>query len=226
MHAYKIMQSKHYGPGKSVMTTAAQYGNRMLRCEPTNELIRTVIDTSKRYGIPFLPIILMVIDFQEQNRQPSIPGLIASPLVRKLKSLAPIAHPIRDGRFSASFWECLYEQVRSEDRPRCPSRLESYFASKDLKSLSRYRDDNWSNKMEDKIACQINIEACHIAFEADMVILDRVTDDMNFKTARTHILRYWDQEASDQPNIELLLQGSIVLGDRVQLNPPVHLGLV
>ena len=72
--------------------------------------------------------------------------------------------------------------------------------------------------MGDKLACQISIEACHLSFEADMVLLDRVSDSMNFETARGLILRYWDQEVSDQPNIELLLQGTIVLGEKVRLD--------
>jgi len=200
------------------MTTAVNYGNRMLASKATNDLIRTTIDTSKRYGIPIQPIILMCVDFQSGSHQPRIPRLIASPRVRELKSLATNAHPITDGIFSASFWEYLYEHVRSADRPACPSRIESYFASKDLTSLARYRDNHWHDKMGDKTACQINIEACQVAFEADMVVLDRVTEEMDFESARAHILKYWDQEMSDEPNIELLLQGTIVLGDKVQLN--------
>ncbi|AKF47637.1 hypothetical protein ACQJ22_09665 [Pseudomonas fragariae (ex Marin et al. 2024)] len=219
MLAYKIMRSIHYEPGKPVMTTAANYGNRMLKSKATNELIRTVIDTSKRYGIPIQPILFMCIDFQKGSDQPRIPRIVASPRVRELRSLATgSAHSILDGTFSASFWEYLYEHVRSADRPACPSRVESYFASKDLNSLARYRDSHWATKMEDKMVCQINFEACPVVFEADMFVLDRVTDDMNFETARAHILRYWDQEMSFQPNIEMLLQGTIVLGNRVELN--------
>lgn len=160
----------------------------------------------------------MVQSFQASSLRTRIPDQIPGATARELLTLSRQSAKVGDGQFSATFWETLYEQVRSTERPNCPTRLKSYFGSKDIHSLSRYRDSHWRDKMGDKVACEINVSACNVVFEADMVVLDRVTEDMNYETARSHILRYWDQEVSDDPNMELLLQGKVVLGQRVNLN--------
>ncbi|SPO53199.1 protein of unknown function [Pseudomonas sp. JV551A1] len=217
MLAYKIMRSRYYKPGAKVLTSKANYGKRMFKDQPTTALILSALDLSRQYSLSFQQILWMFLDFQNRSYQPRIPDKISDTQRRELIALANSSNRILDEKFSATFWETLYEQVRIADRPTCPTRLKSYFASKDIPSLSQYRDKHWGDKMGDKLACEIEIKACKVVFEADMVILDRVTEEMNFESARPHILRYWDQEVSNQPIAELLLQGTVALGKRVQL---------
>lgn len=218
MIAYKIMRARHYKPGQAFLTAKVNYGKRMLTDKHTAELIRLALAVTEEFGLGFGQVVQMCLDFQSRRLPPRIPSKLPGAKARELMALSHLAKNVLDDAFSATFWETLYEQVRSAERPNCPTRLNSYFACKDIDSLSRYRDTHWSDRMNDKMACQVDIQGCSVRFEADMVILDRITEDMNYEAARPYILRYWDQEVSDQPIIELLLQGSIVLSDRVRLD--------
>lgn len=217
MLAYKIMRSRHYIQGGKVLTSRASYGNRIFKDKPTTDLIREVIRLSKEHRESFRNILLMLIDLQANKLQPAIPDKIPRARAVQLNCLAKAARKIHSDTFSATFWEILYEDTRRIERPKCPTRLKSYFACNDIASLRQYRDAHWSNRMSDKIACEINTKNCKVAFEADMTILDDITEEMNFENARPHILRYWDQEESSTPIVELLLQGSVVLGKQIQI---------
>lgn len=71
--------------------------------------------------------------------------------------------------------------------------------------------------MGDKLTCAIDISGCPVAFDVDTVILDKVGGDMTYSSARPHVLRYWDQETSSKPIMEVLLQGTVVLGEQIDL---------
>lgn len=218
MTAFKIMRSRHYKHGAKIDTRKINYGGRMLSHKPTIKFINDVIDLSEQHGAGFGEMLVMCVGFQTRRMAGvSAPSSLPSDKARDIAAASRDAHSILDGKFSATFWETLYERVRQAERPGCPSRLDSYFVFKDMQDLQRYRDTHWKDRMGDKMVCKVEIKACPVRFEADMVILDRVTEDMNFSAARPHILRYWDQEESDSPIKELLLQGKVGLSDRIAL---------
>ncbi|MDN4040269.1 hypothetical protein, partial [Massilia sp. YIM B02443] len=56
------------------------------------------------------------------------------------------------------------------------------------------------------------------AFSADMAILDAMELDQTFASAAKEILRYWRQERSKKPLMEMLFQGRARLGERISLS--------
>jgi len=104
-------------------------------------------------------------------------------------------------------WECLYEAIRAHSFPTAPKRLESFFACKDAESVARYRERHGLGE----IVCKIDASGCQTVFEADMTILDNIKPSHNFQHARFEVERYWRQEQSSEPIIEVLLQGKITL---------------
>lgn len=216
MNAFKIMRAKYYKLGSSVQTTNANYGNRTARVRANQGLADEAILVCSESNATFEQMITFLQMLQSPLAQIKLPPQVTNTHAERLNVLAQLAPPIVDD-FGGTFWESLYERVRQQERPSCPSRVKSYFASRDVDSLRRYRNDHWGDKMGDKMACAIDVSGCTVAFEADMVILDKVDGDMTFETARPHILRYWDQEMSSNPNVEVLLQGTVVLGERITL---------
>jgi hypothetical protein len=215
---YKIMQSRHYKRGSKFNTTKAHYGKRLSTHKPTLELIMAILNHLLRLDVTINDMLIMCLDFQTGRTPHRCPAALSGPLAAAMIPLAKGAIPIHEAKFSVTFWEALYEAVRSTERPACPSRLDSYFACNDLAALRRYRDSHWGSRMADKAVCQIDIVGCHVRFEADTVILDQVTEVLTYEAAKKEILRYWDQEMSDTPVIELLLQGTVVLKDLARLD--------
>lgn len=211
MIAYKIMRTRYYKQGSTVLTSDANYGNRTSRFKASQALADAAIEVCSQSEVSFEQMISLLFKLQSPLGGFHLPPSMTVAQAEKLDPLAQNAEPIEES-FGATFWEALYERVRREERPTCPTRLKSYFASRDLNSLRRYRDEHWGSKMGDKMACEIDVSGCPVAFEADMVILDKVSHDMTFESAKPHVLRYWDQEMSPNPNVEILLQGTVVLG--------------
>lgn len=216
MNAFKIMRTRHYKLGSVVDTSDANYGNRTGRVRASQGLADTAIEVCSQSDATFEQMINFLQLLSMPLGSIKLPPNVTSAHAEKLNVLVQLAPPIT-GDFGATFWESLYERVRQEERPSCPSRVKSYFASRDLDSLRRYRDEHWPDKMGDKMACTIDVSGCPVAFEADMVILDKIDGDMTYETARQHVLRYWDQEMSPTPNVEVLLQGKVILGAPVSL---------
>lgn len=113
---------------------------------------------------------------------------------------------------SASFWEYLYEIVRARYCPNAPRRLQSFFAFQDASSISRYRERHGLGDIE----CKVDGSQCHTAFSADMTVLDEIDGRMNFAKALPEVVRYWRQEHSEAPVIEVLLQGKVKILNRIK----------
>lgn len=217
MSAFKIMRTTHYKLGSVVETSNANYGNRTGRQNSSKALADAAIEMCSQSKVSFQEMIYLIHLLQVGKRGIDLPSTITRAQATKLKFLGRNAPSIIQTEFGTIFWESLYERIRQEERPACPSRLLSYFGSRDEDSLRRYRDKHWPDKMGDKLSCLIDVSACSVAFDADTVILDDVDDHMTYKTARPHVLRYWDQEQSTAPIMEVLFQGTVVLGEQVQL---------
>ena len=106
------------------------------------------------------------------------------------------------------FWEYLYEAVRKEKFPHCPSRLESYFAFKEKNGLDYYQEKLYPEKFG-VISCTLDTSKCHIKFEGDMAMLDGIDAKYTYPEAERVIQQYWNQELSKSPVIEVLLRGEV-----------------
>lgn len=217
MTAYKIMRASHYDLGSLVDTTHINYGSRTGRSHSAKALADAAIEVCSQSNITFHQMIDFICEQQARTSDLKVPNAITRAQATTLKFLGRSAPSIVKMDFGATFWEALYERIRTEERPDCPSRLKSYFASRDIDSLRLYRDEHWADLMGDKLTCAIDISGCPVAFDVDTVILDRVGGDMTYRSARPHVLRYWDQETSSRPIMEVLLQGTVVLGEQIAL---------
>jgi hypothetical protein len=115
--------------------------------------------------------------------------------------------PLRRRRSAIAFREHLYERVRMQYAAHAPRRLDSFFVCKSLEAVRAYRKRHRLGEVN----CKLKALGKHVAFQADMTHLDRVSLSQNFASAVTGIRRYWLQETSDDPLIEVLLQGHLVL---------------
>lgn len=217
MKAYKIMRKRYYAPGATVLTKDAKYGNRIRSSTALLALAEAAVDVCSQTSATFNQMMNLLKNLQMTPGGFHLPPSVKAHHADRLEPLAIGAPSILAGDFGATFWEALYERIREDRRPSCPSRLDSYFACRDLESLGRYKAKHWSHKMSDKLACEISIADCSVVFEADMVVLDDVDGDMTFASAAPQILRYWDQEFTQRPLIETLLQGCVVLGFEVDI---------
>lgn len=71
--------------------------------------------------------------------------------------------------------------------------------------------------MSDKIVCRIDASDCNVAFEADTTLLDRIGSNYSFTEAFREVRRYFDQERSDDPVMEVLLQGRVKILEEVSV---------
>lgn len=113
---------------------------------------------------------------------------------------------------SSGLWEYLYELVRGRFFPSAPKRLDSFFACKDIQSIIDYREKHGLGE----IICAVDGTKCPVAFEADMRVLDDISPDFNMKRALPEVRRYWNQEHSENPLLEVLLQGEIKLLEPIE----------
>ena len=218
MKAFKIMPRLLHKAGDIVLTTKVNYGSWTGRSPESQALADAVIEVCSESEITFSEAIEALSAFQspfirDVRLQPSMTMEQAT----ILHPLAESAPPLAGSEFGGPFWEALYERVRRQERPKCPSRQKSSFACRELGQLRNYCNEHKKNKMADKLACEIDIAGCNVAFDVDTSILDAIDGSMTYQTARPHILRYWDQSKSSNPVMEILLQGQYVLGKEVKL---------
>ncbi len=216
MKAYKIMRKKYHEPGATILTKNVQYGNRIRSPRESFALAEAAINVCSHTNATFGQMIDLLLDIQMTPSSFGLPSNVTRHHAEKLKPLALAAQPIQ-AAFGSTFWESLYERVRRDEKPSCPSRMDSYFACRDLETLRRYRDKHWPDKMGDKLVCEVSISDCPVVFEADMVILDEIDGAMNFSSAAPIVRSYWDQKFSKQPILEILLQGSVLLDSEVEI---------
>lgn len=133
-------------------------------------------------------------------------------------SRQPLKGGYRDHEAQAFFWECFYERVRSEDYPTAPSRAASFFLFSSLESAVAYERKHRTGASHDYLFCDVVATTPRTAFVADMTILDEVGFEQTYAAAAEEIRRYWRQERSETPLMEVLFQGTANLGERLRLS--------
>ncbi|TCT21550.1 hypothetical protein [Thiobaca trueperi] len=116
------------------------------------------------------------------------------------------------GSDATRLWEYLFEKVRREKFDNLPSRLMSYFAFKSESDIAHYRKEHGMRG----VSCVIDASNCTQAVELDMALFDAVGNNFTYSMAKTVAERYWSGGSSDDPVIEVLLQGEIILAERIQ----------
>jgi hypothetical protein len=217
MEAFKIMPRDLHNLGDIVLTTKVNYGSWTGRFPESKALADAVIEVCSESEITFSEAISTITALQSPFiRDVRLPPSMTMEQAAILHPLAESAPPLA-AEFGGTFWEALYERVRHQERPTCPSRQKSSFACRELGQLRDYCNAHKQNQMYDKLACEIDITGCEVAFDVDTSILDAIDGSMTYQTARPHILRYWDQSKTSSPIMEILLQGQYVLGKVVEL---------
>ncbi|WP_263217941.1 hypothetical protein [Pseudomonas atacamensis] len=183
-----ISISESTGTGFGLLVSFAIKSHRKLLSELTIDLIQI--------GKP-LDLLLA------EELKPSGKMVEASQLknLMDLASRADLQAP--NGKISCRFWEHLYEAVRCRDFQDKPKRLKSFFVFRDLETAYWYRTKHELGE----VICQVKILQSRVEFEADMTILDSVDETYNYAQAWPEITRYWRQELSENPRIEVLIQG-------------------
>lgn len=215
MKAYKIMRKRYYEPGATVATTDINYGNRIRKCSPSQALAESAVDVCSQTNASFGEMIELIYQLQTNPGRIPLPSSLKPHHAERLEPVAMQAPVITESVFGTAFWETLYDRVRRDERPDCPSRLDSYFVFRDMETLGRFVQTHWPKKMADKVVCEVLLSDCHLTFDADTAILDAVVASMTYHEAAPHIRRYWDQEQTANPMIELLVQGKVALGSEV-----------
>lgn len=109
--------------------------------------------------------------------------------------------------------ETLIENIRQKDFVQNPSRFDSYicFGSKnDADSFqSLLEADECFEKTEGAILAQLNTDLCDVQFVADQSYINNIHEDMTIEQTIGMINNYWEQNKSDAPITEILLQGEV-----------------
>jgi len=133
-------------------------------------------------------------------------------------SRQPLKRSYRGPEAEAFFWECFYERLRSEAFPNAPSRSTCFFLFSDLDSAVAFERKHLTAMTHNYLFCNVVAKTTRTAFSADMAILDGVTLKQTFVSASEDIQRYWRQERSEKPLMEVLFQGRACLGERLRLS--------
>ena len=235
---YKTMRQEHYQLDKIINTANYNYGIVAGGAtEPTNNLYETILQISDISEVGFYPLILFASQVQKETLPKELGELLSlkdltlkvnlqkfikastnnltvdGDLLSQLTLAAQNCEIwIESPEASVGLWEYLYELVRSGLFPSAPKRLESCFACNDIQSVINYRKKHGLGE----IMCAVDGTKCKVAFEADMRILDDISSDFNMKRALSEVERYWNQEQSENPLLEVLLQGEIKLLESIE----------
>lgn len=101
--------------------------------------------------------------------------------------------------------ETIFEQVRINEFPHRPSRMQAMFAWSSLKDASRFR-----GSAENHLIYQVESSS---AFVADMNLLHL---GGSLVGAYEYAKKYWSGNKSDNPNLEVLIPLPVVIGDVIQ----------
>jgi hypothetical protein len=123
-----------------------------------------------------------------------------------------------ENELEAWFRESLFERLRSAEFPNAPSRATCFFLFLNLETALAYAREHRTGRPQDHLFCNVKAARTRTAFEADMKIFDQVELKQTFACAAEHIRRYWRQERSEHPMVEVLFQGEALLGEPIRLS--------
>lgn len=231
---FKTMRREFYEPGKIIHTSKINYGFEAGRFSAGYAaMLDTIIEISKETACGFEALIVFAIKASSAQLPPGLDGDLRSSgryvdLTEHLygkrgprihtSQLRQLYHQAIRCDFNVPMptiavrlWEHLYERVRADHRCERPRRLDSFFTCRDELSVIKYQRRHGLGQ----IICQVDAEHCDLIFASDMTVLDRVSEESCYETALPQIINYWDQKHSDDPIIEVMLQGKVRLLDEI-----------
>lgn len=116
------------------------------------------------------------------------------------------------------FRESLFERLRSVEFPNAPSRATCFFLFRNLETAVAFEREHRTGRPQDHLFCNVVATTTRTAFEADMKLFDQVELEQTFTCAAEHVRRYWRQERSEHPLVEVLFQGKALLGEPIRLS--------
>ncbi|MYM26227.1 hypothetical protein GTP46_26715 [Duganella sp. FT135W] len=242
----KKIRREYYTIGKEIDTDVYNYGLILSEMIPAErmlfegllniaEMTGAVLDTLWRFVAAFqerpLPSALAArllsedmspVDLSDYILDLDGITIIDVKSLRALRTLAFRSRQLlvgggRDHVAKAYFWECFYERVRGDGFPYAPSRSTCFFVFSDVAATAAYAQKHYTGSSHDYLFCHVEATASRTSFSADMAILDDVTLKETFASAAEQIRRYWRQERSEEPLMEVLFQGKVCLGERIRL---------
>lgn len=115
--------------------------------------------------------------------------------------------------YGAAFREHVIEHVRAEVCPTAPRRRESFFAGLEKSHIEKFEQ---LAPRDSSILVIVEVIQCDAAFLGDMALLDEFeVFEHDYKQARSIVERYWLKERTQDPCLELLIQGHFKWGSFV-----------
>jgi len=235
---YKVAPEGLLSSGRVLNTQTYNYG---LVTEPAfaafGELYGAIVNCSRATGLGFHHLTIIAMAFQERTDGALALAKVIStrkgtgavmlneylPLV-VFPSPVSLAHiyqvadvafkceaPIDPSHgFDNGLWEYLYEQIRETQAPHAPPRSSVVYASPDVENAERfmssypsYGDTIWT----------LDVSECESQFAADMTWLNKIQSSDNANNAAILVQSYWKQVASQDPIMEVLLEGEMMVGE-------------
>ena len=101
-------------------------------------------------------------------------------------------------------WEYMLEEVRNNHFNNLPKRLSSKFLFKDIKSCEYYKKQHLNGN---GIIYEIEIIQSREYHEADMKIIDNITNHILYKDLKNEFEDYWNKKKTSSPITEIIFQG-------------------
>jgi len=243
----KRILMNRYTDGKEINTTVDNYG-RVIKIEVAERaLFEGILNTAKATGAALKTVWKFSVALKKQEPDalvqrllkkdnpsqvdlsdylPDLDGTTVFDLgtLKALRTLTYRSRELLEGGYRpdneplALFWECFYERVRSDEFSNAPSRSTCFFLFSDLDSAVDYDRKVHTGPRHNYLFCNVVATSTLTAFSADMTLLNEVVLEQTFASAAEQIRRYWRQERSEKPLMEVLFQGTACLGERISLN--------
>lgn len=110
--------------------------------------------------------------------------------------------------------EYAWERIREARHPQRPSRMRSAFAFETLEGAERFRREGFP-----ELIYTVDLGSEPLVHRADMTWFDRANAQHSFRGIDDCADHYWRGEILDPVNVELVVQGELVIVSRVTQIP-------
>lgn len=147
-------------------------------------------------------------EFDQFMRESKVTGKKLGEYLRP--ALPRLKSALEGSRYGAAFREHLIERVRADVCPTAPRRRESVFSGLKKSDVEKFQG---IGDREHHVLVTLEVIQCDAAFLGDMAVLDEFeVFDHDYNQAQSIVQRYWLQQHSQNPCLELLVQGRFKWG--------------
>lgn len=236
MTCYKLINEEFYSEGKTFSTSSINYSRFIGDVFENKDFYNYIFESTDKYKIGIDTFVIITNNINlfglEEVYVDLIKGFEQIPLAQisehadkyatkelynnilldicKKCQNSGVVFASKDD--AVKLWEYLYEIVRIKFFPDAPSRLQSYFSFQAPTSIDYYRQVHQATG----ISCEIDSSFCTATFAADMKFVDMIENYHTYSEAENLVKQYWTQQKSTSPIIEILLQGDITIGKKIE----------